>query len=297
MYGLNILITCLFLHNATGSELYFYELAKSLSKLGHNVTILTNFYSDYFQKKSIEDNFRIITIKKLQEINIPDKIDFVIVSHANKMYQHVFKFNISKYAKFVNIVHSEIYGDEDPVLNEKIDKYIAVRKSIQDRLVNKFNVPIEKTQIIFNPIDVSKFNTDDTSDDNFGIFIGTLNELRLQACLDFKKFCKAKNLRTIYVGSDNHLAVDYDEKLNPVWDIENYVKKCTISGGIIHGRTYWEAKLCGKETLEYIVDGSGKILERIYENKPDAEELNQVYNKVAPLKVAESIIFSVYSKI
>jgi len=297
MFGMNILITCLFMHNATGSEMYFNELAKSLSKLGHDVTVLTDYCSEYFKNQSIQFNYKIVKPAFLDSETQNKKYNLVIISHANKMFGYLSNFNIFNQTRFINIIHSEIYTDEHPLLNPIINKYIAIRKPIQDMLVNKFNIPKNKTKIVYNPIDTSRFNTNEIIDDNYGLFIGSLNELRLPSCLDFNDYCKSRGLKTIYIGTGNHLASGYDEKLEPVWNIENYLKKSTVCGGIIHGRTYWEAKLCGKETMEYIIDSSGKIINKIFEEKPDEDELKKVYETVSSECVAQAIIDSVYSKL
>jgi len=297
MYGMNILITCLFMYNATGSEMYFSELAKALTKLGHDVTVTTKHCSNYFSKESQDFNYKIVNPLSIDENTANKKFDLVLISHANIMFKYLSDFKFHRHTKYINIVHSEIYPDEHPIVEPFINKYIAIRKPIQDMLINDFNIPKSKTEIIYNPIDTNRFNTIDTTDENFGLFIGSLNELRLPSCLDFNVYCKERGLKSIYIGSGNNQAQGYDEKLEPVWDIENYIKKASICGGIIHGRTYWEAKLCGKETMEYIIDSSGKIIDRIYENKPDQIELDQVYSKVSSECVAQSMIDSVFSSI
>lgn len=285
------------MHNATGSEMYFNELAKALSKLGHDVTVLTVYCSEYFKNQSIQFNYKIVKPDNLDYESKNKKYNLIIISHAGKMIGYLNNFLVNKNTRYINIVHSEIYTDEHPLLSPIVNKYIAIRKPIQEMLVTKFNIPKNKTEIVYNPIDTTRFNTIDVSDENLGLFIGSLNELRLPSCLDFNQYCKNRGLKTVYIGTGNSLASGYDEKLEPVWDIENYLKKATVCGGIIHGRTYWEAKLCGKETMEYIIDSNGNIINKFFEEKPDFQQLQKVYKTVSSDYVAQSIIDSVYSKL
>ena len=69
------------------------------------------------------------------------------------------------------------------------------------------------------------------------------------------------------------------EFLRPLWEIEYYIKSSELCGGIINGRTFWEAKLCGKDVLEYNVDSKGNILNVDEGKSYDIEWVKDIFVK------------------
>jgi hypothetical protein len=144
--------------------------------------------------------------------------------------------------------------------------------------------------MIRNPIDLNKFNTNGTTDEKFGLFVGTMGGVRFKAALHFSQFCKYNNLKSIYVSAEDQAVSFYDVCLPSCDHIEKYFKSCSVAGGVIQGRTYFEARLCGKPTVEYFIDIYGKIVNIDYEDAPNIEELNHLIKDFDKYNIAKSLI-------
>lgn len=255
----NLAIFCLHYGWLTGSEMYFYELVKLL-KDDYNVTLYSNI--DYrLSDTTILNN---VTFCNLKETHKLMEYDLIIVSHGNFLINNI-KRLIKNFENtpVINICHSEILPQEEPLILNNVRNYIAIRPSIVSKLIEKNKIPSDKIRLIYNPIDVKRFNLNGVSTEDFGLFIGTMNHLRIKPLIDFISKCEEKKLSVKYIGDVNE---DFKKQFNnveflkPLWEVEYYIKKSNICGGIINGRTFWEAKLCGKDVLEYIVDDNGGIL-------------------------------------
>lgn len=64
------------------------------------------------------------------------------------------------------------------------------------------------------------------------------------------------------MGSNDYpdIKIEGVEYMKPRWDIERVIKNSRFVAGIIRGRTYMEAALCGKHYLDYKVDEMGAII-------------------------------------
>jgi hypothetical protein len=255
----NLAIFCLHYGWLTGSEMYFYELVKLL-KDDYNVTLYSNI--DYrLSDITILNN---VTFCDLKETHESMEYDLIIVSHGNFLINNI-KKSVKNFENtpVINICHSEILPQEEPLILDNVRNYIAIRPSIVSKLIEKNKIPPNKIRLIYNPIDVKRFNLNSVSTEDFGLFIGTMNHLRIKPLVDFIDKCKEKKLSVRYIGDVNE---DFKKQFNnveflkPLWEVEYYIKKSNICGGIINGRTFWEAKLCGKDVLEYNVDSNGNIL-------------------------------------
>lgn len=270
---------CLRASALTGSEMYFHTLCESLAQIGHNVTLFTNDISDLFIEKSRASNYKIS--KEIAK----NEYDVAIISHA-KETQSLYK---DLNCPIVNICHSEIYESERPMLHKNVVKYVGVRDSICQLI--KEIIPQGNIQLIKNPIDTDRFNTSDTKDKRFGLFVGTMGGLRYGPALHFSQHCAFNNIKSVYVSAEGQIDLPFfDVCLGRHDNIEELFKTCTVSGGIIFGRTYYEARLCGKPTIEYMINNQCKIESIIYEDAPDENELRSLYNDLNKAKVAKKII-------
>jgi hypothetical protein len=134
---MNILITHQFYTIHGGSFLYTQEISNVL-KLNHNVITVNDNYIDH--------NFD-IDISCLDDVrNI--NFDLIIIMQA----EHFKTLNIKiKNARIVNIIHSEVYDCDIPLINNRV-KYIAVREEIKDYLIKRFNIRHDKISVLLNPI-------------------------------------------------------------------------------------------------------------------------------------------------
>jgi glycosyltransferase involved in cell wall biosynthesis len=293
---LKVLLSCLFFKTFTGSEMYVYELAKGLKKLNCDVTVLSDIdgplskiaqqqgikslpFSDAPGYKLGDGKWKLSTpqgwvqsqpntMYKISEVNF----DIIHTQHlpvTNQMCQMY--PNIDK----ISTIHSEVIEVENPVINETIKKYICIRPEIQDHIINKFEIEKEKTGVIYNPIDTNRFNTNNTTDNNYVLFVGSLDYLRENTIKDLVEYSKEINKELWLVGENKsnyledlltHTHVKHFDATNKV---ESFVKNCSETAGILLGRTTIEGWLCGKSGWIYNVDENGYILNKEKHDVPD----------------------------
>jgi hypothetical protein len=284
---MKILVTHEFIPNFGGSYFYTKELTDVL-KIDHNVIIING--------NIITHNFN-INIESLDDIRNID-FDLIIIMQA----QHFKSLNIKiKNSKIVNIIHSEVYKLDNPLIHNKA-KYISVRDEIKQHLIKNFNIKPENITTLINPINKKFYSNDHLNkldnfyNEKFGLFAcGFLGQLRWQAAIDFALFCKELNYKSLLMASINEETKKefnkfYDRIIPPSENINLFMQKAQISGGILKGRTYWEAKLCGKPVIEYMVNPQGDVLCEIYEEKPTPEEIEQIKIMTDPENLAKNIL-------
>ncbi len=284
---MKILVTHEFIPNFGGSYFYTKELTDVL-KIDHNVIIING--------NIITHNFN-INIESLDDIRNID-FDLIIIMQA----QHFKSLNIKiKNSKIVNIIHSEVYKLDNPLIHNKA-KYISVRDEIKQHLIKNFNIKPENITTLINPINKKFYSNDHLNkldnfyNEKFGLFAcGFLGQLRWQAAIDFALFCKELNYKSLLMASINEETKKefykfYDRIIPPSENVNLFMQKAQISGGILKGRTYWEAKLCGKPVIEYMVNPQGDVLCEIYEEKPTPEEIEQIKIMTDPENLAKNIL-------
>lgn len=286
---LKVLLSCLFFKTFTGSEMYVYELARGLKKLNCDVTVLSDI-DGTLSKLAQQQGIKVLPFTnppgyKLGDgkwgLNTPQgpqpsqpnmmykigKVDYDIIhtQHTpitNQMCQMY--PNIDK----ISTIHSEVIELENPVINEKIKKYICIRPEIQEHITEKFNIPLSETKVIYNPIDTDRFNTKNIKDGGYVLFVGTLDYLRESTIKDLVDYSRSINKEFWIVGENKsnylddllkHPHVKYHEATNKV---ESFVKNCSETAGILLGRTTIEGWMCGKPGWIYNVNKSGEILNK-----------------------------------
>lgn len=296
---LKILISCLFFKNFTGSELYVYELAKGLVKLGHDVTVLSDIkgpLSEIAKKQGIK-------VKSLEEppgfklgdgkwvINTPNG---AVVSQPNILYkitdvnfdiihvqhkpitEHILKLypNIPK----ISTIHSEVIELENPVKHESIKKYVAIRPEIKEYISNKFDIDSSNIDIIYNPIDSEKFKPENTKNENSLLFVGTIDYLRKDTIYDLIEYTQLNNMELWLVGENKSdylsdiLINKHVKHFKADWNTQTYINKCKETAGILLGRTTIESWLCNKPSWIYNVDSNGNILDKTLHSPPSNTE-------------------------
>ena len=284
---MKILVTHQFTPSFGGSYLYTHELADAL-KINHKLVIVNGH--------EITHNFDY----NIDSLDIIRNIDFdlIIIMQA----QHFESLNIKiKNSKIVNIIHSEVYQVDNPLIHNKA-KYISVRDEIKQYLIKNFNIKPENITTLINPINKKYYSNDQLNkldnfyNEKFGLFAcGSLGEIRWKAAIDFAFFCKELNYKSLLMASLNEETKKefykfYDRIIPPSENVNLFMQKAQISGGILKGRTYWEAKLCGKPVIEYMVNPQGDILYEIYEEKPTPKEIEQIKMMTDPENLAKNIL-------
>ena len=297
---LKVLISCLFFRTLTGSELYVYELAKELIKLNCSVTVLSQIggpLTDMARKIGIkclsfeeapgfklgdgkwgfntEEGFKPSILNNLYRVSDVN-FDIIHMQHkpvAERMIQ--FYPEIDK----IYSIHSEVIELENPIKHESIKKYIAIRPEIKDYIINEFEIPEKDIEVIYNPIDNIKFQPKDKKDDNYVLFVGTIDYLRKETILDLMEKTKEEGKELWLVGEDksNYLQqVLFEQHVKhfpPTWNIEGFIHSCSETAGIQLGRTTIEGWMCGKPSWIYNVNSNGFILSKeLYQPPIDIEK-------------------------
>jgi hypothetical protein len=284
---LKVLISCLFFQNFTGSEMYVFELAKSLKKDNFDVTILAKNTNGPLVKMA---NSLGISVKNLDEppgyklgdgkwsLNTPQGIQ---VSKPNQYYKisevhfDIIHCQHKPVTEIVNMlyptidkistIHSEVISLENPVKHPTIKKYIAIRPEIKKHIVSNFEIPENDVEVVYNPIDESRFNVEKTKNNGYTLFVGTIDNLRKNTIFDLVKYTKELNKELWVVGKNhsnylNELKSNYHVKyFDSTYDVEKFVKNCDETAGILLGRTTIEGWMCGKPGWIYDIDSGGGI--------------------------------------
>ena len=286
---LKVLLSCLFFRGFTGSELYVYELAKSLIKLNCSVTILSQIggpLTDMAKKLGIKcvsfenapgfklgdgqwgmdtpEGFKPSTLNALYKVS---EVDYDIVHIQHKP---VAERILNMYPELDKIyaIHSEVISLEDPIIDPSIKKYIAIRPEIKSHLIDKFNIPENMIEVIYNPIDNEKFQPKDIPSENYVLFVGTIDYLRKETILDLIEYTRELGKELWLVGENNgnyleNILLESHVKHFPsTWNIEDFISKSDETAGIQLGRTTIEGWMCGKSSWIYKVDSGGFILSK-----------------------------------
>lgn len=286
---MKILLSCINANGLGGSEMYHYELARELDLLGHDVTLFTLRQIDWTN----EVRLRMQHIRQLDltNLDIAEKYDIIVASQPEV---NTFILQHFKDIPIISIIHSEIRS-EDPVLDPRIVHYIAIRQPIADMLINEYNISADKVTLIYNPIDQTRFNSDEAIklERYSGIFVGeVLDPIRFKAVQHIAKQC-IENDWDLYLMSDsryefNHPNIKYVDKR---WDTENIVQMMNFTAGILLGRTTLEGWCCDVPGYMYIIDINGNIL-NIETTPPDRikELCNSKYVSQQHVKLYQTII-------
>ena len=307
---LKVLLSCISFRNFTGSELYVFELAKSLMKLNCSVTVLSQIggpVTDMAKKLGIKcvsfenapgfklgdgqwgmntpEGFKPSTPNALYRVS---DVDYDIIHFQHKP---VAERILSMYPELpkISAIHSEVISLEDPVVDPTIKKYIAIRPEIKEHMINNFEIPEEMIEVIYNPVDNEKFQSKKVSEENYVLFVGTIDYLRKEAILDLIEYTREIGKELWLVGENNGnylenvLLEDHVKHFPSTWKIEDFILKSYETAGIQLGRTTIESWMCGKSSWIYKVDKGGFILSKEKFNPPSDIE------KYHTLKVAQQI--------
>jgi glycosyltransferase involved in cell wall biosynthesis len=286
---IKVLLSCLFFKNFTGSELYVFELAKNLMKLNCSVTVLSQIggpLTDMAKKIGIkcfsfeeapgfklgDGQWGMNTAEgfKPSQPNVLYRVGEVNFDIIHIQHKPITERILSMYPEIdkISSIHSEVISLEDPIVDNSIKKYIAIRPEIKDHIVNNFQIPEEMVEVIYNPIDNEKFQPKNIPSENYVLFVGTIDYLRKETILDLIEYTKEINKELWLVGEnngnylDNILLESHVKHFPATWNVENFISKSYETAGIQLGRTTIESWMCGKSSWIYKVDSAGIILSK-----------------------------------
>jgi hypothetical protein len=312
---LKVMISCLFFKTFTGSEMYVYELARGLKRLNCDVTVVSDIDGPLSQLAK-QQGIKVLPFQqspgyKLGDgkwgFNTPEgfqptqpnvmykisdvNFDIIHTQHTPVSNQICQMYpNIDK----ISTIHSEVIELENPILHESIKKYVCIRPEIQEHIIEKFNIDTNNTEVVYNPIDSKRFNTNNTKDENYILFVGTIDYLRENSIRDLVSYSKEVEKELWLVGEnksnylDELLTNQHVKHFNATSRVETFVKNCSETAGILLGRTTIEGWMCGKPGWIYNVESSGYIVDKkLHEPPSDIEKFDslEVSKKIKELYI------------
>ena len=251
---LRVLIGCLNFNGYTGSELYVFELAKQLINEGCEVSVCSNIGQPLLSAAnklgiktySLQEppGFKLGDGKwKLKTTNgdvdsQPNTlyklidIDFDIVHLNHKpVTEHLMRLYPN--TPMICSIHSEVINLEEPVISPEIKKYIAIRPEIKEHIVDKFGISNSDIEVIYNPIDNSRFKVipnKEVRDKKRILFVGTIDYLRRSALQDLVDTTRESNQELWIVGKKNDTYLDdmirnqdHVKYFEPTPNVEKYI--------------------------------------------------------------------------
>lgn len=295
----NIILGCMYFSNLCGTEMYYYELAKAFGKMGYKVFLITNPHVGQMQelilKEKTQDLFKVVPATTDLSV-IMQHAKLVICSHIDiikRLLQAKAMYNPQ--VKFVTVHHSEVYTQEQPYIDDKIDLYVGIRPEIAKMLACDYG--LKNSKLIWNPFDILRYKPRkaiefQANKANRILFCGSLNEIR-RKCMDcFASVCKQRGWKMIIVGEDinnvhNELLKKHGttiEYYHPTAFIEDFVLSCDATCGVLIGRTTIEGWLLGKPAFVFDVNSSNDPIGFEFMEPPtDLDKFNSI-------KIAEQFL-------
>lgn len=270
-----ILIGCLLFRDFTGSEMYVFELAKGLLKHNYEVSIVSPHIGGVLTNLAIE-----LGIKVYNFSTLPSNYQFDLI-HCQHVPVTQQLIKLYPTTKKICTIHSEVNNIENPIQHFSIFKYITIRPEIKKYIIENFGISENQIEVIYNPIDNSRFNNQNVKDDGYLLFVGTIDYLRKNTIFDLVNYTKDNNQEFWLVGKNHanylhevvsHPHVKYFESTS---DVEKFVKNCSVTAGILLGRTTIEGWMCGKPGWIYDIDSNGNIKgKKLFDVPSDIEKFN-----------------------
>jgi glycosyltransferase involved in cell wall biosynthesis len=287
---LNVLISCLFFQKFTGSEMYVFELAKNLIKQNCDVTIVASETNGPLVLMATKLGIKVKNIKETPGYKLGDgqwvvmtpegpkpsvpnnyykvsETHFDIIHCQHKPIVDIMNLlypNVDK----ISTIHSEVIELENPVIHPSIKKYVAIRPEIKEHIISNFTIPENMVDVIYNPIDETKFFNKKINSENYILFVGSVDYLREKTIKDLVEYSKIENKELWIVGENksNYLSEliknSHVKYHGPTLDVDKYIHKCSETAGILLGRTTIEGWMCGKPGWIYNVDNTGDIISK-----------------------------------
>ena len=301
---LKVLLGVLNFRGLTGSEVSTLELAKGLSKKGCDVSVISTSVSPSFEKICKQHKIKTYTTNNPpgylmgdgeKILNTPQgqvktekgryykltNVDYDVIQ-TNHTPITEFLLNLYPEHKFVTVVRSEVIDLENPVVDDKVKHYVAIRPSIKKYINEKFDVPNENIKVIYNPFDTKRFTPKESpsNEKETILFVGTMDYLRKRPIEDLIEKVNEEDKILWLVGKDTMgYATEFSEKYDNVIyfgesdKVEDFYHKCDVTAGILLGRTTIEGYLCGKPGWIYYVDKEGIVKDKEYTEIPENLEI------------------------
>jgi hypothetical protein len=147
---LRVLLTNVTLASYTGTELYHFDLARRLLRLGHQPVVYTPEPGD------IADRLRLATVPVVNDLAalgswVPD------VMHCHHTFETILALLHFPTTPAVYVCHDGLVWFDEAPPHPRIVRHIAVDENCRDRLELVHGVPAEQIQLIPNWVDLGRF--------------------------------------------------------------------------------------------------------------------------------------------
>ena len=256
---MRVLISVISFRYLTGAELYVYELARSLSARGHDVTVVGQAGG------VITDRARSCGVTVHDFGTMPEGLEFDVL-HVQELAPAQWAMERHPATPVIATVHSQ-WPCETPLIDPRIHKYICIRPEVRDKVIAEDGIPPEKTAVVYNGVDFDRFRPSPArpAEREMILFAGTVDPLRREAALHLIERSQEEDFDVRFIGKRHSAHLDGPLPPNvswipgDVWDIERHVAACSATAGIVLGRTTLEGWACGKPGWIYDVDLAGRI--------------------------------------
>jgi hypothetical protein len=313
---LNVLIGCLFFQKFTGSEMYVFELAKNLINLNCNVTIIASETNGPLVLMATKLGITVKNIKEAPGFKLGDGKWMMMTNNGpqpstpnvyykvSEVHYDIIHCQHKPIVETLNVlypttdkictIHSEVIELENPVIHDSIKRYIAIRPEIKEHIINNFSISENIIDVVYNPIDETKFYNKNLKSENYILFVGSIDYLREQSIKDLVLYSKEQGKELWLVGENKSnylqelLQNSHVKHFPPTLEVDKYIHKCSETAGILLGRTTIEGWMCGKPGWIYNVDSSGNILNKNLFDIP--ENIDKFKSSNVSKKIKQSYI-------
>jgi GR25 family glycosyltransferase involved in LPS biosynthesis len=313
---LKILLSCLFFQKFTGSEMYVFEIAKNLVKLNHDVTVVASETNGPLVSMATKLGIKVKNLRETPGFKMGDGKWIVMTEQGpqtsvpNNFYQidtphfDIIHCQHKPIVEVMNMlyptvdkictIHSEVIDLENPIVHQSIKKYIAIRPEIKNYIVENFNIPDDLVDVIYNPIDETKFYPVENKTNNYILFVGSIDYLRKNTIYDLIEVSKNEKKELWLVGENKSDYLDEITKIEHVkyftatQNVNKFIHNCCETAGILLGRTTIEGWLCGKNGWIYNINKFGNIIDKKLYNVPN--NLSKFYSTNVTNLIYESYL-------
>jgi hypothetical protein len=244
----------------TGASMHVYELARVLRRRGHRVLVAAPTIGGDLTRRARQQGIEVAHLGQVDPEPPPD------ILHLNQAEQLRGLVEDFPSVPAVATIHSAGRLDQ-PLRSSQVRAYACVRPELRDLLVHAYGISRERTDLIYNGIDLARFSPDASpaaQDRPVVLFVGTVAPLRREAALDLIERGRREGFDVRFIGlrNDDYLDdprshVSYFE--GEVWHVEEEVRRATATAGVFLGRTTIEGWACGKPGWIYDVDLTGHV--------------------------------------
>lgn len=240
---MRILITFIYLKGRTGGELYVYELAFQLLKLGHTPIIFTGKDTgplfDEIKRRGIPITTDLETINSSPDIIMGN-------SHEELMLALLYFPNTP--AVFVG--HDRFAWYAVPPKSSRLFRYLTPSKNIADGFIHEHNIPENKSMIVPNSVDTQKFKSRPPLPDKPKRALVFSNSATPTGYpLIIRQVCAKYNMTLDLFGSGVGNQVNCPENLLPQYDLV-----------FARGRCALEALAVGCAVILCDIEGLGQLV-------------------------------------